>query len=233
MSEPADAGPPGPGPGPAPAAAPGAEQWAEGGWLWSEDLVRVLDELGESQERVLAVQQKLQEDFERLAASVLPLITDQYADTLRRVRVLETRLRNRQERPLVVQMASLLSDVRRLDSGSDVKAHVEEVLSQALGGLGYQEFGSPGDQFDPAWHEPLAGSLGRGGVVTRVHRRGLACYGDVILKAKVEVAPASPAEEGPAVDPAPAAAAPGREAAAEPAATPPRPERSEQEELSA
>ena len=36
----------------------------------------------------------------------------------------------------------------------------------------------------------MAGSVGRSGVVTRVHSRGLACHGDVIIKARVEVEPA-------------------------------------------
>jgi hypothetical protein len=47
--------------------------------------------------------------------------------------------------------------------------------------------------------------MGRAAVVTHVHCRGLACYGDVIIKARVDVAPdpaqwcdteAAPGEEG-------------------------------------
>jgi hypothetical protein len=36
--------------------------------------------------------------------------------------------------------------------------------------------------------------VGRAGVVTRVHRRGLACHGDVLVKARVEVGPAGDPE---------------------------------------
>ena len=68
-----------------------------------------------------------------------------------------------------------------------MKIHAEEMLLDILTGVGYQEFGGEGDQFDPGFHEPMAGSVGRAGVVTRVYRRGLACYGDVIIKAKVDV----------------------------------------------
>ncbi len=105
------------------------------------------------------------------------------------MRVLETRLRNRQERPLIIRLANLLSDVRRIESAEDVKIHVEETILDVLTNVGYQEMGAEGDQFDPGFHEPLSGSVGRATVVTRVHRRGLACYGDVIIKAQVDVEP--------------------------------------------
>lgn len=159
--------------------------------VFDADPAAVLERLGEAQEL-------LRQDFERLAAAVMPLLTKQYRDTEARVRLLETRLRNRQERPLIVRMANLLADVRRLESAADLKVHVEEAVIEALTSVGYQEMGSAGDQFDPGWHEPLSGSVGRAGVVTHVHRRGLACYGDVIIKAKVDVepAPAAQTEQG-------------------------------------
>jgi hypothetical protein len=142
-------------------------------------------------ERLSEAQDLLRQDFERLAKAVMPLLTKQYRDTEARMRVLETRLRNRQERPLIVRMANLLADIRRLGSPEDVKIHVEEAMIEALTSAGYQEMGSAGDQFDPGWHEPVSGSMGRAGIVTRVHQRGLACYGDVIIKAKVDVEPAA------------------------------------------
>ncbi len=140
----------------------------------------------------------LRKDLERVAAAVTPLLARQHADAQARMRVLETRLRNRQERPLIVLLANLLTDVRRLRSAEDVSEHVEQTLSDALVKAGYQEMGSPGDQFDPAWHEPVSGSAGRSGVVTHVYTRGLACFGDVIIKAKVDVGPAAHAEAAPA-----------------------------------
>lgn len=138
-------------------------------------------------ERLSEVQYQLRADFERLAAAVAPLLTKQYRETDARMRVLETRLRNRQERPLIIRIANLLSDVRRIESGQDVKIHVEETMLDVLTGAGYQEFGAEGDRFDAAFHEPMSGSAGRESVVSRVYRRGLACYGDVIMKAKVDV----------------------------------------------
>ena len=140
-------------------------------------------------EQIAEVQDQLRGEFERLAGAVMPLLGKQYRDTEARMRVLETRLRTRQERPVIIRMANLLSDVRRIESAEDVKAHVEETILDILTGIGYQEMGARGDQFDPAFHEPLSGSAGVANVVTKVHRRGLACYGDVIIKAKVDVEP--------------------------------------------
>jgi molecular chaperone GrpE (heat shock protein) len=152
------------------------------------DLTATLARLGGAQEL-------LRQDFERLAAAVTPLLTKQYRDTEHRLRILETRIRNRQERPLILHMANLLADVRRLESAEDLKAHVEDSVMEALSSLGYQETGAEGDQFDPEWHEPVSGSVGKAGVVSHVHRRGLACYGDVLIKAKVDVEPVPVAED--------------------------------------
>jgi len=138
---------------------------------------------------------ELLQGFERLAGHLTPLLTKQYGDTQARMRVLETRIRNRQERPLITQMANLLVEVRRLESEEDVKVHVEQALLRALNSIGYQETGSAGEPFDPFRHEPVSGSVGKSGIITRVHRRGLECYGDVIIKAMVEVEP-GPVREG-------------------------------------
>jgi molecular chaperone GrpE (heat shock protein) len=155
----------------------------------------ILERVGEAQEVLRQDFARLLDGFERLAAAVQPLLTKQYRDTEVRMRMLETRLRTRQERPLITRVANLLADIRRLESADDIKVHVEEALTEALSSVGYQEMGSAGDQFDAHWHEPVSGSVGRAGVVTHVHRRGLACYGDVIIKAMVHVEPARAEED--------------------------------------
>lgn len=155
------------------------------------DILRRLDE---AENRAREDFGQLRKEFERLAGAVMPLLTKQHSDSQQRMRVLETRLRNRQDRPLILVLANLLTDVRRLTDGDDVKAHVEDTIADALARAGYQETGSAGDQFDPAWHEAVSGSVGRAGVVTQVYSRGLACYGDVIIKARVEVGPAADGE---------------------------------------
>ena len=161
----------------------------------SADPAAVLEQVSEAQEVLRQDFARLLDGFERLAAAVQPLLTRQYRDTEVRMRMLETRLRTRQERPLITRIANLLGDIRRLQSAEDIKIHVEEALAEALVSAGYQEMGTAGDQFDPHWHEPVSGSVGKAGVVAQVHRRGLACYGDVIIKAMVHVEPVS-AEEG-------------------------------------
>jgi molecular chaperone GrpE (heat shock protein) len=163
------------------------------------DPIEVLERVGESQEALRQEFADLYQGFQRIAGNLGPLLTKQYQDTMARMRVLETRIRNRQERPLIMQMANLLAEVRRLDSAEDVKAHVEEAMLVALNSVGYQEMGLPGDRFDPGCHEPMSGSVGKAGIVTRVHRRGLVCYGDVLIKAMVDVEPAPPAEQTEAV----------------------------------
>jgi molecular chaperone GrpE (heat shock protein) len=159
------------------------------------DPAETLERVNKAQEALRMDFAELLQGFERLAGNLAPLLTKQYSDTQTRMRVLETRIRNRQERPLITRMANLLADVRRLESADDVKAHVEQAIVEALQGLGYQEMGSPGDQFDPVWHEPVSGSVGKAGIVTRVRRRGLSCYGDVIIKAMVDVEPTPEAED--------------------------------------
>lgn len=166
---------------------------AGGGQASPNDVLRRLDEVERNAREDFG---KLRDDFQRLAGAVSPLVHKQYSESQQRMRVLETRLRNRQERPLILVLANLLSDVRRLDSGQDVKEHVEDTIAEALTRFGYQEMGSRGDPFDPAWHEAVSGSVGRAGVVTRVHSRGLACQGDVIIRARVDVEPAPEDEQG-------------------------------------
>jgi molecular chaperone GrpE (heat shock protein) len=164
-----------------------------GGEILPGDVMRRLDEV-ENQAREDFGQ--LRQEFERLAEAVRPLLAKQYSESQQRMRILETRLRNRQERPLILVLANLLTEVRRLEASEDVKAHVEDTLADALARVGYQEMGSAGDQFDPHWHEAVSGSMGRAGVVTHVYSRGLACHGEVIIKARVDVEPALDGEQG-------------------------------------
>ena len=69
--------------------------------LQEGDPAAALSGLGEGQ-------RLLREDFERLAGAVAPLLTKQYRDTEQRMRVLETVIRNRQERPVIRRWRSSL-----------------------------------------------------------------------------------------------------------------------------
>lgn len=140
----------------------------------------------------LAVMQAtLRNDFERLAGAVTPLLTNQFRDMEARLRNFEQRLRLRQERPLILMTAGLLNDIRRLESDADVRAHVDNSLEKILTGIGYQFFGRVGDSFDPNSHEAVGGQLGDASVIRVVHTQGLACFGETIIRARVEIEPLS------------------------------------------
>ena len=168
----------------------------------TDDPVEILRWVCEAQEALGRQMDEMLAGLNRVAGNLNPLLTEQYQNTQSRIRQLELRIRNRQERPLINRMADLLSAVRRLDSGADIKTHVEEALLDALASYGYEETGTVGERFDPARHEPVAGSVGKAGVVATVHQRGLACSGDVIKKALVNVAPAAKAGPEPVQGPA-------------------------------
>jgi molecular chaperone GrpE (heat shock protein) len=60
---------------------------------------------------------------------------------------------------------------------------------------GYEETGQVGEAYDPVRHDAIDGRAVDGkAMVTKVHTRGLTSYGDVVVRAKVEISPAhSPA----------------------------------------
>ena len=76
-----------------------------------------------------------------------------------------------------------------------MKVHVEQAMLQTLTASAIRRWDRQASRSTRLRHEPVSGSVGKAGIVTRVHRRGLECYGDVIIKAKVEVEP-GPVTEG-------------------------------------
>jgi GrpE len=114
---------------------------------------------------------------------------DALDDRLRRA---ERRLESRQERPLVLALAGLLHRLRHLDFAPEVKASLDDELVKILEDAGFQEIGAVREPFDPTRHDPIEGRTEQGrGVVVRVLAHGLVSYGDVLLRAKVAVAPAT------------------------------------------
>lgn len=107
----------------------------------------------------------------------------------------------RTERPLVVGLAKTLAVVRRSGGIDDAtRLALESELMATLTSAGLKEFGREGDVFDPDRHAVLASS-GDGVAVVVVHARGVECFGEVLVKAHVELgtAPASaaaPTEQG-------------------------------------
>jgi molecular chaperone GrpE (heat shock protein) len=129
----------------------------------------------------------LRDDFERLAAVIEPIASRTYAETQARMRVLEQRILSRQERPTVQRLAQLLVSTQRLSEGADVRAHVEESILDILHGLGYEQFGVVGEPYDEQRHDVLTADAGRDPHVVVVHARGLESFGDVIIRARVDI----------------------------------------------
>jgi molecular chaperone GrpE len=107
-----------------------------------------------------------------------------------RLRAAERRIESRQERPVIIGLHGVLDRIRHLDFDLAVRRALEDDLARVLGEAGYQETGQDGEDYDPARHEAIDGRAADGkAVVTRVHSRGLASFGDVIIRAKVEISP--------------------------------------------
>ncbi|MCB0973119.1 MAG: hypothetical protein KDB86_01015 [Actinobacteria bacterium] len=137
-----------------------------------------------AEEQIFAALQNLTDGMDRIAAAVVPLLSQEYDATLQRMRVLERKILHRQERPIVNRVARLLEEVQRLD-GETGRLHCAEGLLDLLHGLGYEQFGSAGDAFDREAHEVIAATEGHGNVVARVHAAGIRAGSDVLIKAKV------------------------------------------------
>ena len=140
----------------------------------------------------------IRDDLERIAAHLVPFLKSSYADTLARLDRAERQLASRRDRPVIAGIHDVLCSVRRLQNEPNLGGAVEELLVNLLDRAGYREFGDVGDDFDPAWYEAIGGETERGrGRVVRVYRRGLACYGDLFIRASVEVGLDPPPAVGP------------------------------------
>lgn len=114
---------------------------------------------------------------------------DGVAELRRRLDLAEKRLADREQRPLIAGVRRVLVIVRRLDFDPDAKEAISSELERVLVGAGYQEFGEPGEAFDPERHEAIEGEAAAGSaVVTELLEPGLETLGDVVARAKVAVA---------------------------------------------
>lgn len=114
---------------------------------------------------------------------------DGVAELRRRLDLAEKRLADRQQRPLVNGLRRVLGMVRKLDFEPDAKEAIASELERVLVGAGYEEFGEIGESFDPQRHEAVDGAGGEGAaVVAELLEPGLETLGEVVARAKVEVA---------------------------------------------
>jgi molecular chaperone GrpE (heat shock protein) len=106
-----------------------------------------------------------------------------------RLRTAERRIAARQERPLVAAVHGLLDRVRHFDFDPDIKSAIEADIVQMLNDAGYEETGRIGEAYDPARHQAIGGQAVDGAArVAEVHTCGLSCFGDVVFRAKVQLA---------------------------------------------
>lgn len=116
-----------------------------------------------------------------------------------RLRTAERRIQARQERPVIIGVHQVLDRIRHLDFDPVVKQALEDDLTAVLTEAGYAETARPGEDYDPARHDAIDGrALDGKAVITKVHAHGLDSFGDVVIRAKVEISP----EQSPPVEPA-------------------------------
>lgn len=141
-----------------------------------------------------AVREEMDEVLPHLLAA---LKRDRAFDALSaRLADAERRLEAHRERPVIIAVHQVLNRLRRLDLDTDVKAAIDEDLSAILRSAGYDQIGAVGEPFDLDRHEPLAGGIRDGrGAVTEVFASGLACFGQVVVRARVRVVASPPEDE--------------------------------------
>jgi hypothetical protein len=107
-----------------------------------------------------------------------------------RLRAAERRLEARRERPVIAGVHHVLDRVRHLDFDPAIKLALEDDIVRLLTEAGYEETGQVGEAYDPVHHDAIDGRAVDGkAMVTKVHTRGLTSYGDVVVRAKVEISP--------------------------------------------
>lgn len=135
----------------------------------------------------------LQGDLTLVISHLVPFLKAQQGVGALQERIdrLERQRAARLERPLINGVAAALGHLRRADLDPAVAAAVEGELVRALTEAGCQEFDPLGEAFDPSRHNAVAAEAADRPVVTAVHRRGVESFGDIIIKASVNVGSSS------------------------------------------
>lgn len=107
-----------------------------------------------------------------------------------RLRAAEGRIEARQERPVIIGVHRVLDRIRHLEFDLAIKQALADDIARVLTEAGYQETGRVGEDYDHARHDAIDGRAVDGkAVVTTVHTHGLTSFGDVVVRAKVEISP--------------------------------------------
>lgn len=111
-----------------------------------------------------------------------------------RLRGAERRIAARQERPLVIGLHRVLDRLRHLEFDQAVKRALDDDIVHLLAEAGYEETGQVGEAYDLSRHDAIDGRAVDGrAVVSIVYGRGLTAFGDVVIRAKVEISQERPA----------------------------------------
>jgi hypothetical protein len=135
----------------------------------------------------------VRQEFDQVLPHIVTALKrqDGVAELRRRMDVAEKRLAEREQRPLIGGLRRVLTQVRKLDFEPKAKEAITMELERLLSGAGYQEFGETGEPFDPGRHEALAGEAPEGSAaVVAVLEPGLETLGEIVVRARVEVASA-------------------------------------------
>lgn len=144
---------------------------------------------------VKAVREAVRAEFDEVVPYVVRALNrnDAFTAFEDRLKAAEKRIEARRERPVVAGVHRVLDRVRHLDFEPAVKRALEDDLVGLLTEAGYAEMGDVGEAYDPARHDALDGRAVDGNaVVTTVLSRGLTSFGEVVFRAKVEIAPGRP-----------------------------------------
>lgn len=151
--------------------------------MTAEELVDLTEQLIAERDQVTAERDELRDTAQRLAADF---------DNFRKR---SAREREDESRRAVGRFVESLLPV--LDACEQAQAHgsdgVEPIAKALLGALeqqGLTQVGTPGEPFDPTWHEAVMHEPGDGGeqVVAEVFRTGYRWEGSVLRAAMVKVA---------------------------------------------
>jgi molecular chaperone GrpE (heat shock protein) len=87
-------------------------------------------------------------------------------------------------------MHLVLKRIRHFDFDQTIKQALADDVARVLTEAGYEETGRTGEDYDPARHDAIDGRAVDGkALVTKVHTHGLTSFGDVVVRAKVEISP--------------------------------------------
>jgi hypothetical protein len=157
--------------------------------------VELAGEAGVPQGVTEAIRGAVRAEFDEVVPYVVAALNrnDAFSAFEDRLKAAERRIEARRERPVIVGVHRVLDRVRHLAFEPAVRQALEDDLVSVLTEAGYTETGEVGEVYDPARHDALDGRATDGNaVVSKVHTRGLTSFGDVVLRAKVEISPHRP-----------------------------------------